>query len=185
MEEKEYDYDCYEVKLNPMMNVQPDLLWIVLAFAGCALVAAVDVFVYQKDMGAFAFYACFWALIVAVKLTSHPKRLEITRTTVKFKRRTALLTLLTRGRISYGIDEGIEKYTEAYTVYNISVMEYLQTPFEKIFSSGHIRIVGDVNVRGEKETREFHLYGVKHFADISAWMKDYMRIAESDTEKTE
>lgn len=185
MEEQEYDYGCYEVKLNPLMNVQPDLLWIVLALIGCAGIAAWSVLIHHADARIFIFFACLWALIVTVKLMSHPNRLEITRTTVKFKRRTALLTLLVRGWISYGIDDSSEKYTETYTVYNIRVMEYLQTPFEKIFSSGHIRVIGDVNFRGEKETCEFNLYGVKYFADISAWMKDYMRISGESTEKPE
>ena len=54
MEEKEYDYGCYEVKLNPLMNVQPDLWWIVLSFAGCALVAAVDALVTALDFSGSA-----------------------------------------------------------------------------------------------------------------------------------
>jgi hypothetical protein len=60
-------------------------------------------------------------------------------------------------------------------------MEYLQTPFEKIFSCGHIYICGDVNTDdGGKEERAFTIYGVKHFDDISAWMKDFMILSADE-----
>ena len=60
-------------------------------------------------------------------------------------------------------------------------MEYLQTPFEKIFSCGHICIRGDVYLEfGKKEERTFTIYGVKHFDDISAWMKDFMILSADE-----
>ena len=73
--------------------------------------------------------------------------------------------------------------TETFIVHNIKSIEYLQTPFEKIFSCGHICIVGDVYLEfGKKEERTFTIYGVKHFDDISAWMKDFM-ILSSDRQQ--
>ena len=181
MESKEYEYDRYEVQLSRFMNIQQDFVWCLGWLLFFALLGAVNVFVYGDDIQFFAAIAVIYLTVVILKLRSHPRRLEITRTTVNFQCRHALLTLLLtlfiRGRVRVGCDE-ISQYTENYTVYNIKNMEYLQTPFEKIFSCGHIRICGDVNIEGgKKEERTFTIYGVKHFDDISAWMKDFMTLS--------
>ena len=174
MENKEYEYDRYEVKLSRFMNIQKDYWWCLLGLAVCALVAAVNILVYKEEIQYVVLLAVIYLIAVALKLCSNPRRLEITRTTVNFQYRRALLTLFIHGRIYFGGDNA-SKYTDTYTVYNIKSMEYMQTPFEKIFSCGHIRIHGDVNTENSgKEERTFTIYGVKHFDDISAWMKDFM-----------
>ena len=186
MESKEYEYDRYEVKLSRFMNIQQDFVWCLGWLLFFALLGAVNVFVYGDDIQFFAAIAVIYLIAVVLKLRSNPRRLEITRTTVNFQHRRALLTLLLmafiRGRVRVGCDE-ISQYTENYTIYNIKSMEYLKTSFEKIFSCGHIRICGDVNIEGgKKEERTFTIYGVKHFDDISAWMKDFM-ILSSDRQQ--
>ena len=181
MENKEYEYDRYEVKLNRFMNIQKEWLWCLMSLGVCALVAAVNILIYKEEIQYLAVLSVIYLIVVILKLRSNPGRLEITRTTVNFQYRRALLTLFIHGRIYFGSDNA-SKYTDAYTVYNIKSMEYLQTPFEKIFSCGHIRIHGDVNIDGGgKEERAFTIYGVKHFEDISAWMKDFM-IPSADEE---
>ncbi len=184
MESKEYEYDRYEVKLSRFMNIQKDYLWCLVWLVLFALIGAINVFVYGENIQFFAAIAVIYLIAVVLKLRSNPRRLEITRTTVNFQRRRALLTVLLmafiRGRVRVGCDE-ISQYTENYTVYNIKGMEYLQTPFEKFFSCGHIRIQGDVNTEdGGKEVSSFTIYGVKHFGDISAWMKDFMILSTDE-----
>ena len=184
MADREYEYDRYEVKLSRLMNIQQDFLWCLGLFLLFTLIGAVNVFVYGENMQFFAAIAVIYLIAVVLKLRSHPKRLEITRTTVNFQRRRALLTLFLeaflRGRAYFGFDE-ISRYTETYTVYNIKSMEYQQTAFEKFFSCGHIFIQGDVNTEGGgKEERTFIIYGVKYFNDISAWMKDFMILSNDE-----
>lgn len=182
MESKEYEYDRYEVKLSRFMNIQKDFLFCLECFVLLALISAVNIFIYGENIQFFAAMSVIYLVTVVLKLRSNPGRLEITRTTISFQYRRALLTLFVRGRIYFGCDNA-PKYTETYTVYNIKSMEYLQTSFEKIFSCGHIRICGDVNIEGgRKEERFFTICGVKHFDDISAWMKDFM-ILSSDRQQ--
>ncbi len=174
MADREYEYDRYEVKLSRFMNIQKDFLWCLGVLGFYALIVSISVSIYGFNAYNIAVSSCFCLIVIMLKLNSNPKRLEMTRTTVSFQYRRALLTLFIRGRIYFGRDNA-PKYTETYTVYHIKSIEYLQTPFEKIFSCGHIRIRGDVNIDcGEKEERVFNIYGVKHFDDISAWMKDFM-----------
>ena len=184
MADREYEYDRYEVKLSHLMNIQQDFLWCLGWLLLFALIGAVNVFVYGEGVLFFAAIAVIYLIAVVLKLRSHPKRLEITRTTVNFQRRRALLTFFLeaflRGRVHFGCDE-ISRYTENYTVYNIKRMEYQQTGFEKFFSCGHIFIQGDVNTEGGgKEERTFIIYGVKYFNDISAWMKDFMILSTGE-----
>ena len=184
MADREYEYDRYEVQLSRLMNIQHDFLWCLVWLVLFALIGAVNVFIYGENIQFFAAIAVIYLIAVVLKLRSHPKRLEITRTTVNFQCRRALLTIFImvfiRGRVYMGCDE-ISKYTENYTVYNIKSMEYLQTPFEKFFSCGHIYICGDVNTEGGgKEERTFIIYGVKYFNDISAWMKDFMILSNDE-----
>ena len=180
MENKEYEYDRYEVKLDRFMNIQKDYLWCLKGLFLYSLIAAVNILIYDVPIQILYVLSLIYMIAVVLKLRSNPRRLEITRTTINFQYRRALLTLFIHGRIYFGGDNA-SKYTDAYTVYNIKSMEYLQTPFEKIFSCGHIRIHGDVNIDGGgKEERAFTIYGVKHFDDISAWMKDFMILSADE-----
>ena len=180
MENREYEYDRYEVKLSRLMNIEKDFWWCLVLLGFYALIAFIAVLVYGPDIQGVIILSCFYLIVVILKLRSNPGRLEITRTTVHFQYRRSLLTLFTKGRIYYG-GENAPKYTDNYTVYNIRSMEYLQTPFEKFFSCGHICLCGDVNLEfGEKEERTFTIYGVKRFDDISAWMKDFMILSSDD-----
>ena len=113
-----------------------------------------------------------------VKLLSNPKHLDVTPDTIKFQYRGALLNLLVTGHIWGG--EGESRYEKTYTLYNIKSIEYLQSPFDKRFSCGHIRICADVNmgVNG-KEQRTFLIYGVKDFESTSAWMKGFIQLSDN------
>ena len=167
MADREYEYDRYEVKLSRLMNIGKDWGFCLRMFASYALFAVYGIFVHGAEAESLAFLAVIFLLIVLLKLFSNPGRLEITRTTVQFSRL----------RIQSGRHTRIymPKTKETFTVCNIKRMEYLQTSFEKIFSCGHICIRGDVYLEfGKKEERTFTIYGVKHFDDISAWMKDFM-----------
>jgi hypothetical protein len=167
MENKEYEYDRYEVKLSRLMNIGKDGGFCLRMFASYALFAVYGIFVHGAETESIAFLAGVFLLIVLLKLCSNPGRLEITRTTVQFSRLRIQLGRHTRIYMP--------KTKETFTVCNIKRMEYLQTSFEKMFSCGHICIRGDVYLEfGKKEERTFTIYGVKHFDDISAWMKDFM-----------
>ena len=90
-----------------------------------------------------------------------------------------MLNLLLVRRI-WGSTGNVSKYERTYTLYNIKSIEYLQTPFEKRFSCGHIRICGDVNVNEtEKEQRSFVIYGVKDFENTSAWMREFVQLSDN------
>ena len=177
MENKEYEYDRYEVKLNRFMNIQKEWLWCLMSLGVCALVAAVNILIYKEEIQYLAVLSVIYLIVVILKLRSNPGRLEITRTTVQFSR---LRIQLGHTRI-YMIGDSRSKMKETFTVCNIKRIEYLQTPFEKIFSCGHICIRGDVYLEfGKKEERTFTIYGVKHFSDISAWMKDFMILSDDE-----
>ena len=180
MESDKHEYDRYEVKLSRFMNIQKDCLWCLKGLLFYSLAAVANILIYDAPIQILAVLSVMYLIAVVLKLRSNPGRLEITRTTVNFQYRRALLTLFTRGRIYFG-GENASKYTDTYTVYHIKNMEYLQTSFEKIFSCGHIRICGDVNIEGgRKEERIFTIYGVKHFDDISAWMKNFMILSAEE-----
>lgn len=179
MSDREYGYDRYEVKLSRLMNIMKDWGFCLRLLASYALFATYGIFVHSAEAADIAFSAMVFLLIVFLKLFSNPGRLEITRTTVQFSRLRIQLGGHTR---IYMVGDSRSKMKETFTVCNIKRMEYLQTPFEKMFSCGHICIRGDVYLEfGKKEERTFTIYGVKHFDDISAWMKDFM-ILSSDEE---
>ena len=174
----EQEYNSYEVRLNRIFNIQAKqniILFAILLLASVAHVVVNLVNNTVAENGTVLFCIACLAIIV-VKLLSHPKYIEITPETIKFDTRSALLNLIIRGRISGGAD-GKSRYGNTYTVYNIKSIEYVQSAFEKPFSYGHIRICGDVNL-GEsgKEERTFVIYGIKDFAHMSAWMKDYIKL---------
>ncbi len=172
MSDREYEYDRYEVKLNRLMNIRKDWNFCLSIFASYALFTAYGIFVHGAEAESIAFLAGVFLLIVFLKLFSNPRRLEITRTTVQF----SYFRIVTGGRHRvYNLDNPPPKFKETFTVCNIKSIDYLQNSFEKIFSCGHICIRGDVYLEfGKREERTFTIYGVKHFDDISAWMKDFM-----------
>ena len=178
MESKEYEYDRYEVKLSRFMNIQKYWGFCLSLLASYALFAVYGIFVHGAEVESIAFLAVVFLLVVFLKLFSNPGCLEITRTTVQF----SYLRVVMGGKHRvYNLDNPPPKFKETFTVCNIRRMEYLQTPFEKIFSSGHICIRGDIYVEfGKKEERTFTIYGVKHFDDISAWMKNFMILSASE-----
>ena len=137
MADREYENDRYEVNLNRLMNIQKDFGWCLRSLAFYALAAAIDIFVYGGTVQVLVVLACLALIGIVLKLRSNPGRFEITRTTIEFQCRRALLTLFLRGRIYFG-GENSPKYTINYTVCNIKSIEYLQSSFEKIFSSSLI-----------------------------------------------
>lgn len=174
----EQEYNSYEVRLNRLFNIRAKQNIILFAILLAASVAHVVINLVNNTVaenGTVLFCLACLAIMI-VKLLSHPKYIEITPETVKFSSRSALLNLLIRGRISGGAD-GKSRYENTYTVYNIKSIEYIQSAFEKPFSYGHIRICGDVNL-GEsgKEERTFAIYGIKDFTNMSAWMRDYLKL---------
>lgn len=178
MSDREYEYDRYEVKLSRLMNIMKDWGFCLRLFASYALLSVYIILANGVEAADLAFLALVFLLIVFLKLCSNPGRLEITRTTVQFSRLRIQLGGHTR---IYMVGDSRSKMKETFTVCNIKRMEYLQTPFEKMFSCGHICIRGDVYLEfGKKEERTFTLYGVKHFDDISAWMKDFMILSSDD-----
>ena len=180
MESNQCEYDRYEVKLSRLMNIQKDFRLFLKMLVGYIFVAVVNIFAGNEDISFFVLLMCIYIVLVFVFLFRNPGRLEITRTTVQF----SYLRIVTGGKHRvYNLDNLPPKFKKTYTVCNIRRMEYLQTPFEKIFSSGHIYMIGDVYLEfGKKEERTFTIYGVKHFNDISAWMKDFM-ILSSDRQQ--
>ena len=177
MSDREYEYDRYEVKLSRFMNIEKDLWWCLRWLFFYVVVAAVNILIYGEDFSFLAGLSVIYLTIVVLKLLSNPGRLEITRTTVQFSR---LRIRFDHARI-YMSGNSRSKMKDTFTVCNIKRMEYLQTSFEKIFSCGHICICGDVYLEfGKKEERTFIICGVKHFDDISAWMKDFMILSAEE-----
>ena len=178
MENKEYEYDRYEVKLSRLMNVQKDFGMFLKMLVGYILLATINIFLGNKDVSFLVLLMGVYIFVVFILLFRNPGRLEITRTTVRFS--YLRITLGGHHRV-YNLDDPPPNFKETFTVSNIRRMEYLQTPFEKIFSCGHICIRGDVYLEfGKKEERTFTIYGVKHFDDISAWMKDFMILSADE-----
>ncbi len=172
-------YDCYEVKLNRIFNIQnkQNLIWFSVLIALFIVYIVINLINRTVDRTESIVFGCGCLLIMIVKIFSSPKRLDVTPKTVKFQYRGALLHLLITGRIWINSDTE-SKYKKTFTLYNIKSIEYFQTPFEKTFSCGHICICGDVNIGAEgKEQRSFTIYGVKDFDNTSAWMKDYIELS--------
>ena len=177
---------CYEVKLNRLFNIQTkqNLIWLAVLMA---LPIALAIFCYVKgtlDWTKIILFYCLSFTVMIIKLLSSPKCLDVTHDTITFTTKSltsyTLLNLVITGRARVG---SYRKYETTHTLYNIKSIEYLQTPFEKRFSCGHICICGDVNVsETEKEQRSFVIYGVKDFENTSAWMKAFVKLFD-DTER--
>lgn len=169
------DHGCYEVKLNRFFNIQSTqniILIAVLLFAYIAYTVVNSINNTTSAQGNVIFLAGD-LLIIIVALLSSPKSLDVTPESVKLQYHGALLHFLLTGHIMGG-----GAYGKNYTLYNIKSIQYLQTPLEKIFSCGHIRIFGDVNLSAKiKEQRTFTVYGVKDFKNTSKWMKEYVNIS--------
>lgn len=172
---------CYEVKLNRLLNIQTkqNLLWLAILMAWPIVLS---IFCYAKgtlDWTKVILFYCASFIIMMIKLLSSPKCLDVTPDTITFTTKGLsfymLLNLFVTGRARVG---SYNKYETDHTLYNIKSIEYLQTPFEKRFSCGHICICGDVNVsETAKEQRSFVIYGVKDFENTSAWMKEFVKLA--------
>ena len=142
------------------------------------------IFCYVKgtlDLAKVILFYCASFIIMVIKLLSSPKCLDVTPDTITFTTKSLsfymLLNLFVKGRARVG---SYRKYEVTHTLYNIKSIEYLQTPFEKRFSCGHICICGDVNVsETEKEQRTFVIYGVKDFENTSAWMKEFVKLTNN------
>ena len=170
---------CYEVKLNRIFNIQSkqNLIWLTVLFALPILYTIFNIINHTFDWQRILILCCGCLAIMIIKLLSSPKCLDVTHGTVQFQHRSDMLNLLLVRRI-WGSTGNVSKYERTYTLYNIKSIEYLQTPFEKRFSCGHICICGDVNVsETEKKQRTFVIYGVKDFEDTSAWMKDFIKLS--------
>lgn len=170
----------YEVKLNRFFNIQSkqNIIWFTVLVALFVMYIVINLI--KNDISAIEIieFGCGCIFIMLVKLLSHPKRMYITSETIKFEYKGLFLNLLVTGHIRSVLDNE-SKYQKTYTVYNLKHIEYLQTPFEKNFSCGHIEICGDVNNNSTgKEQQTFVIYGVKDFENISAWMKSYIKTKE-------
>lgn len=166
---------CYEVKLNRLFNIQQKKELVLVAIIAAATTAYVTINLIRDslDWGYLLFVLATMALILLVELFSHPRCLDVTPESIRFQRQGALLHLLKHGRIFGGIE-----YGESVTLYNIQSIEYLQTPLEKLFSCGHIRICGDANSNSlTRPASSYTVYGVKDFENTSAWMKEYINLS--------
>ena len=169
-------HHCYEVKLNRLFNIQSkeNVIYFTVWVIACVICIGSNIGKNPADIRGVLIFLGGWLAVLFVRVFSAPKCLDVTSETVKFQKRTGLLRLLTRGYVMKGVGNG-PQYTETVTVYHIKSIEYLQTPFEKKFSCGHIRICGDVNTGPkEKEERTFVIYGLKDFENTSAWMIDFI-----------
>ena len=171
---------CYEVKLNRLFNIQTkqNLVWLATLIILPAICAIFGYINGTMGLTKILFLYCLSFSVMLIKLLSNPKCLNVTRDTVKFtiNSRGDLLKLLLVERIRRSTFH-FSGSAKDCTLYNIKSIEYLQTPFEKRFSCGHIRICGDVNVsETEKEQRSFVIYGVKDFENTSAWMKEFVKL---------
>ena len=173
----ESEHACYEVKLNRLLNIQArqNIVWLITSTLLLALLLIVSTLKLGVDFKIFIIIFCGYIFVMAVKLLSNPKCLDVTPNTVKFQYRGAFLHLLIFKRNINGVDANND---ETYTLYNIKSIEYLQSGFDKLFSCGHIRICGELNVgKSKKEQRTFVIYGVKDFENTAAWMREYVQLS--------
>lgn len=167
------EHTSYDVKLNRFFNIQTRKSLICLAVLLAVIVLYVVINLIQNtfDPKGLLIMVIGCALVMVVALLSNPKCLTVTPETIKFQYRGAFLNLLTTGRVRYSSNQE-SRYEKTYTVYNIREITYCQSPLEKMFSCGHIRICGDVDAEHEQA---FVIYGVKDFQNTAKWMKDYVK----------
>ena len=172
------DYVCYEVKLNRLFGAYAKQNLINLA--ATLILSVVCIIIYLifgiSEILGFLLFCGLDLVIIGIKLLCNPKSFDVTRRTIKFDQRERYWYASRRYSRS---THQKETYVVTYTMYNIKCIEYLQTPWEKAFSCGHIRILGDINnpENGEKEQRTFTIHGVKDFKNTAEWMKGYIQLS--------
>ena len=172
-------YDCYEVKLSRVFNLitEQNRMW-VLGAVGVSVIALLAGLLLPKvGLGKAALIILFSALFLLVKVFSFPGSMDVTPATVKFCHRGALLHLLLHGQIRLD-----RSYTDEYTLYHITEIEYLQSVLEKRFHVGRVRLHGKANVKkGEDSFSEegvYTVYGVKDFENTAQWMMEYIQLTK-------
>ncbi len=172
-------YDCYEVKLSRTFNFisKKERLWLYIG-AGVSLIALLAGLLFPKvGLGKAAVIILFSLLFLLVKVFSFPGSMDVTPGTVKFCHRGALVHLLLHGQIHLD-----RSYSNEYTVYNITEIEYLQSALEKRFHVGRVRFHGKANIKkGEDAFSEdgvYTVYGVKDFENTVEWMKEYIQLTK-------
>lgn len=175
----EREHSSYDIKLNRWMNIQSksNLLLLIILAVLCLFYVVFDLITHEIGPKGLIIFCFGCLLITIVKLLCSPKYLTVTPETIKFQYSGAFLNLLTTGRVRYSSNED-SRYEKIYNVYNIKTIEYLQSPLEKMFCCGHVRICGDVNVPAApspKNEQTFVIYGVRDFDNTAKWMKDYIK----------
>ena len=168
------EYGCRKIKLNRIFNIQAkhNLIWLAVLFASSIVFIILGLVRNTFDWREYIISSCGCLVIMIVKVFTNPKHLEVTPSTIKFKYSTALRHLLIYG---YLIGGG---YEESYTLYDIKSIEYFQSSFDKMFSCGHIRICGEINIGNTgNNMRTFTIYGVKDFENTAAWMKEFVQLS--------
>ena len=175
----EQESTCYEVSLNRFFCIMEKntIIYAISLLVFSLISVAFYCFSDQVSVTTPIIVSVLCVLILIAQLLSHPKYMDVTPDTVKFQYRKALLKLLTTGHIS-----SLWSYTEEYTIYHITKIDYVQSAFEKAFHVGRVRLTGTVNVskygRPLVEERTFTLYRVKDFENTAAWMKEYVHLED-------
>jgi hypothetical protein len=170
------EYDCYEVELNRFFNIlSPSNLIMLAGLVSLSATGIIAYFVSDKVALRDAIFTCLGCtVIMIVKIFSSPKCLFVTPKSIKYRYRTALLTMLLHGKVRFG-ESNEPRYEKSHTLYNIKNIEYFQTPLEKIFSCGHICIHSDVTIGGKQESNStFTIYGITDFDEVSVWMRSFI-----------
>ena len=170
---------CYQhiIKLNRLFNIQSkaDLIPIGILLLFAIYMFALSFINDTVDIKHSIVFACGCVAIMIAKLLSHPKYLEITPDTVRFKYNTILISMLIRGRVLFGANNK-SRYERSYILYNIKSIEYLQTTLEKRFSCGHLRITADVNSGSKKGQQTFVIYGVTDFENTADMIRGFVNL---------
>ena len=170
---------CYQhtVRLNRLLNIQKKQTLIVI---GVLLLfwAYTIVLTFIEDSYGIK-DAIISTLIIAVLITGiilgHPKYLKITPDTIRFKSNTLVFSFLINGRFTVSANDE-SRYEEAYVLYNIRSIEYLQTPLEKLFSCGHLRVLATTNLRKKSHQQDFVIYGVTDFENTADMIRGFVNL---------
>ena len=176
----------YRLNLNRLFNIQTkeNLLWTLVVLGISIFLIAREIYKHSLEVHEIVIAACGCVAIILIKLLSTPARLIVSKETIKFEYNTILVLIITelfrRGRVMVD-EETAERNNHKCAMYNIKSIEYFQTPFEKVFSCGHIKITGDVSEGpGPKAEDTFVIYGVRDFDNISAWMKEFVKVSNNN-----
>jgi hypothetical protein len=117
------------------------------------------------------------ALLISY-LKTFPRLMEVTPGSLKVESHVGFYYLLTRRRV-FGT---LSDYDRQMTVYNITSIQYLQTPLERFFNVGRVYAEGDIlMIQGDYRNvyeGSLTVCGVKDFDNTSAWMKDFMKLTD-------